>query len=261
MVKVIKRAKRASEIEPELLAALNCGQLATATYVEMTAVDFSKLLRCIASDVPETVLEELKNSASITTRMALVGNWLAQNRGEQGLASLVDHPSDTARGWACYLIAALEGLSLARRLTLIEPLADDRHFGVREWAWIALRPHIAGDIEASISSLKPWTSAADNFRRFAAESTRPRGFWSKHIALLKNRPELGLPLLEPLRADRARYVQLSVGNWLNDAFKSKPEWVEELCERWSNLKGTEPLIIKRALRNRGQEPLNLQILM
>ena len=245
-----KRAKRVSEIEPELLAALNCGQIAATTYVEMTAVDFAKLLQCIAGNAPSELLAQLHSSAGITTRMALVGNWLAQNRGEQGIAPLANHPSDTVRGWACYLIAAIKDMPLPKRLTLIEPLADDRHFGVREWAWIALRPHIAEDIKASVALLKDWSIKGANLRRFAAESTRPRGFWSKHIALLKKSPELGLPILDPLRADKARYVQLSVGNWLNDAFKSQPKWVEGLCEKWSNLKGTESLIIKRALRSK-----------
>lgn len=246
------RAKRASEISPDLLASLNEGKSAAATYVEMTAVDFAKLLGHVDESASPEILAKLAPGAGagITTRMAAVGDWWAQSRGLRGLAELVAHPSDTVRGWACYLIAALGDISLQERLDLIQPLADDRHFGVREWAWIALRPHIAADLMGAIALFKPWTGKTANYRRFAAESTRPRGFWSKHIPLLKARPELGLPLLQPLRGDRARYVQLSVGNWLNDAFKSQPAWVLKLCKEWEEIGETDPLIFKRALRSR-----------
>jgi 3-methyladenine DNA glycosylase AlkC len=71
-----------------------------------------------------------------------------------------------------------------------------------------------------------------------------------HINKLKESPELALPILEPLKSDDEKYVQNSVGNWLNDASKSKPEWVKGLCKKWikdSTTKETER-IIKRGLR-------------
>jgi len=165
--------------------------------------------------------------------------------------ALASHPSDVARCWAAQWIA-FGDLDLPAKLQSVWRFAADPHFGVREQAWMAVRDEIAGCVDEAIGLLRPWTLHADpNIRRFASEATRPRGVWCAQIDTLKREPWRGLALLEPLRADDSRYVQNSVANWLNDAAKTQPQWVREVCARWS--RGRVPAatryIVKRAQRS------------
>lgn len=239
---------------PAVRRELNAGTREARTLAEGLAVDFAALLRAVAPGLPAAAHGRMRDAAGegVTRRCALAGELLLAGFGPGGYGRFRAHVSDTVRGWAAYLLATTPGLTLAARLKEIRPLADDPHFGVREWAWLALRPHIAAEPEAAIRLLTPWTAAAAaNLRRFASEATRPRGVWCTHITVLKERPELGLPLLEPLRADPEKYVQNSVANWLNDAAKSRPDFVQTLCARWRRESPgpATDYICRRALRN------------
>jgi 3-methyladenine DNA glycosylase AlkC len=164
--------------------------------------------------------------------------------------ALATHPSDLARSWAAQWIA-FSALPLADKLQSVLRFAADPHFGVREMAWMAVRDEIAGDVDTAVRLLQPWVTHPDaNLRRFASEATRPRGVWCAQIDALKKQPWRGLPLLEPLRADPSRYVQNSVANWLNDAAKTQPAWVVEVCERWSGSDSPATgYIVRRAQRS------------
>ena len=228
-----KGARRRADIPSDILTRLNSGELETANLVEGLAIDFDRLLRTAFPQIglPDDV--DLSADAPVTQRMQSCGRLLLSNLGLERLDDVAGHSADTVRGWAAYMIGLAEGLTFSQRLKRIQPLADDPHFGVREWAWIALRPHLADDITATIIKLTPWTRRrSENLRRFACEATRPRGVWCTHISELKEKPELALPLLEPLRNDSSKYVQDSVANWLNDASKTRPEWVVTVCQRW-----------------------------
>lgn len=257
-------ARTIALIPPDVRADLDAGRIESANLVEWLAVDLAALVAVV---LPQVGLERHARSVSdfareraalgITVRSREVGAEIARVAGagrafERVIARLGSHRSDTARGLACYALASRGELDLAALLERVRPFAADPHSGVREIAWLAVRPRIASDVERALELLAPWSHETDErLRRFASESTRPRGVWCEHLGRLKEEPELALPLLEPLRADPARYVQLSVGNWLNDAGKSKPAWVKSLCFRWSRAsKGAATgSIVKRALRN------------
>ncbi|MEG2803004.1 DNA alkylation repair protein [Stenotrophomonas sp.] len=231
------------------------GGAAEATHLaEILAVDFARLLASIAPSLPAAAVANMRKAANsgITLRMQGAATLLrAHALGDP--AHWIDHRSDTVRGWACYLIGSDPRLTLEHKLDAMRALADDPHFGVREWAWLALRPHIAAEPQRVLAYLHAWTAdASPNVRRFACEALRPRGVWAAHIALLKQQPELALALLEALCCDESRYVQDSVGNWLNDAGKSQPDWVRALCARWHTVHADHPAnayIRKRALRS------------
>jgi 3-methyladenine DNA glycosylase AlkC len=136
-------------------------------------------------------------------------------------------------------------------LTQIQPFAEDAHFGVREIAWLAVRPTLAKNIIESIAILSTWTTSTnENILRFACEATRPRGVWCEHINELRGNPTLVLTILEPLKNDPAKYMQDSIGNWLNDASKTQPDFVKTICKKWEKESKSKETayIIKKSLR-------------
>ena len=131
------------------------------------------------------------------------------------------------------MLLANDTLTLEERLAGAQRFATDPNMGVREAAWMTFRPRLAMELKKGLRLLGQWVQHEDaGVRRCAIEATRPRGVWTEHIQALKSDPSLGLPLLETVRTDASRYVQLSVANWLNDASKSQPDWVRKVCARW-----------------------------
>lgn len=226
---------------------LNLGLIPARNLMECLSVDFDQLL---SSALPQLELPSWPKS--ITRKIALAASAVHQQYGSAGTSLLAESPSDTLRGIAATATQLPGGQSLSQRLASIRPFADDSHFGVREWAWMAVRPHLAAELDSAIQLLTLWTqNESANLRRFAVESLRPRGVWCSHIESLKAEPRRALCLLDPLRADTEKYVQDSVANWLNDASKSQPDWVRSLCARWISECPVPPTIriVKRALRN------------
>jgi 3-methyladenine DNA glycosylase AlkC len=241
-----------SDVPIDILDRLNSGAIETVNLAECLAVDFAILMEQVVPELATIAKGRITASEGITKRMTATGKMLLEHLGMAGVRDLAEHPSDTVRGWAAYMLAAIPDLSLTERLSLIRDLTDDHHFGVREWSWLAVRPYIAAQIDEAIPLLMPWVSDnSPNVRRFAIEVTRPRGVWCTHIPNLKQQPQIGLSLLEAVRADDSHYVRDSASNWLNDAAKSQPEWVKMVCQRWqleSNVPETQKLCT-RALRS------------
>ncbi len=249
-----KGAIRAADIPADVLHALSRGQMQSATLAECLALDQAMLVRTVFPGLSASALKAVDTACAlgVLKRMACIGAVLLDELGTDGIAQCQSHAADTVRGWACFMIGAQPALDLQARLNSIRPLADDAHFGVREWAWMAVRPHLAQELAESIAHLAPWTAEpSERLRRFASEALRPRGVWCAHIAALKREPAQALPILSPLRADPSAYVQDSVANWLNDAAKDQPAFVRDLCTQWLQGASTDATrrICQRAQHN------------
>lgn len=257
-----KGSRSIKEIPSNILEQLNRGEIESANLVEFLGVDRKALLKNLLSQYDknhylEPILSKIDTLKKRTanTINAIIGTELVEqiikNNDNDLLSIFSTHPSDIVRCWATYLIGNNTELNIEQMLFEIRPFAADRHFNVREYALWNVRKSIAHNLSESLALLSTWTSDDDeNIRRFASEVTRPRGVWCKHIIPLKQNPKLGQTILEPLKSDESKYVRDSVGNWLNDASKTQPEFVKNLCERWekeSNTKETK-YIIKKALR-------------
>jgi 3-methyladenine DNA glycosylase AlkC len=235
---------RIEDIPEGLRIQLNRGEVESQTLAEGLAIDFNQLFAAAFPDLPPLGLDP---GLGITRRMALA----AQALSPGAFRAAAPHPSDTVRGWAAYWIG-IQPCPPPELLARIRPFAADPHFGVREWAWLGIRSRIAEQIHDYLTLLSEWTRDPDaNVRRFASEATRPRGVWCAHLRELREDPALGLPVLEPLRADPSPYVQDSVANWLNDAAKDHPEWVLGLTDRWTRESpdAATARIVKRAVRS------------
>lgn len=259
-----KGAKKLQDIPREVLDLLNKGEIEAVNLTEWLAVDHIELLQNNFKDLglSETVVQIIKEKIAIEKKptamrsIKLIGVSLYEyyaNHKDYPLVlnGLRTHLSDSIRCYAPYLIGMNDQLSIEEKLNESKTLVSDKHFGVREVVWMALRPAIETDLEISIHFLSKWAVEKDeNLRRFTTEATRPRGVWCKHIEALKEQPQLALSILEQLKSDASKYVQDSVGNWLNDASKTQAGFVIDLCEQWQEESPTKETakIIKRARR-------------
>jgi len=245
--------RKVTDVPAQTVAELNRGVRETRDLVEGFTIDFSQLMRQGLPEMSVPSFDRMRAGLdeSYTKRFRLAASICFDELGQAAVGRLGAHKSDTIRGWSAYAVGLIPDISIEDRLAMVRPLADDPHFGVREWAWLGVRGAIVDEPEKVIALLGPWVhDASANIRRFATEATRPRGVWAAHIGVLKETPKLALPLLDPLYSDASKYVQDSVANWLNDASKTQPGWVRSVCERWMSESDSTATarICKRAMR-------------
>jgi 3-methyladenine DNA glycosylase AlkC len=243
-----RRGARSPTLVPENVKRELEAGAPSVNHMEQMAIDMGALL---TAAFPELAADaSMLRRDGFVTRMRAGGRVLAA-AGTEAIGRAATHRSDTVRGWAAMAVAAQPSSSLADRLETLRAFADDEHFAVREWAWLAARPAVVAEPYVALQLLRVWAEdPSPNVRRFASEATRPRGVWSVHIPELKQRPEDAETLLSALCADPSRYVQDSVGNWLNDASRTRPDWVRAVCARWtrSSSSAATERVCRRALR-------------
>ena len=234
------------KIPPERLQILNTGQIESKNLMEFLALDPELILK---NNLPDFNYIKPDSRIGIVQKLEHIAANLNDQFGFQKFEQLSTHKSDLIRSLACYLLAK-QPFSFEDKLKLMTRLAEDQNSGVREWAWLAIRKDFIQDLIKNISYLVCFTNQSTNLRRFVCELSRPRGVWCRHILEFRESPWLGLKIIEPLKSDEAKYVQLSVGNWLNDASKTQSNWVKELCSKWQQESPTKHTytICKRALR-------------
>lgn len=249
---------------------LNRGIAESAHLLEWLSVDMGELLAVTApqlrlrSPIPDEITSEAFRGVGVTKRLARIGVYLRSAGvapGTKLFRRVASHDSDVVRQWAAYALMADTSLLLPARLQLTRIFAADRNMSVREVAWMTFRPYVAMDVLDALAQLRPLTVDRDpNVRRFAIEVTRPRSVWGEHLRLLKAEPEQARELLDATKADTSKYVQDAVANWLNDASKTRPDWVLELAETWMSSPSvdvaTRRILIRgvRTLRRADQLP-------
>ena len=193
-----KGARKIQDIPKEVLDLLNKGKIPSVNLTEWLAVNQVELIKNTFPkiDLKDSInsltraIEQQKKPSTMGSIKIIGQNLYEYSRQSKNLEATIknlsNHESDTIRCYATYLIALDSNLNILEKLEHSRKLIADKHFGVREIVWMALRPEIEKHLSESIEILSKWTNNQDeNIRRFTTESIRPRGVWCKHIEKLK----------------------------------------------------------------------------
>lgn len=228
-----KSYSSAKDIPASLLTCLSKGQVESKTLAEITAIDIALLMKHNIPSCKKRDMSFFSGKMGILKKMKEAAVIVSDSHGfEYHKNLLANKKSDTLRGIGAFMVGENVSLTAKQKVKAIVPYAKDAHFGVREWAWMAIRNDIANDFGMLYECIFPLSTNRNEYvKRFSVESIRPRGVWAAHITELKTNPGLAEPLIDNLFLDKSRYVNDSVGNWLNDAAKDNPDWVKKKCQK------------------------------
>ena len=167
-----KGSRSTKDIPKDILIQLNNGEIESANLVEWLAIDQQVLLGNILKHLKKekylaSIKEGIKNlkKHTVNTVSEAIGVGILKeaisNKDKEILDKFATHNSDMVRCWAAYTIGKNTSLSLKQIINNIQPFAADKHFGVREIGWIAVRPWLAKELEESISILTKRTINKD----------------------------------------------------------------------------------------------------
>lgn len=222
-------ARSKADVSANVVGALESGCVESRTHIEQMCISFDRLMATVFPELPSLDLDSLP----FIQRFRRAGESLRSTYGLDALlATDYSYLSDTVRGWQAMAVG-MGPETLGESLRLLEPFADDHHFAVREWAWLAVRQKVVERPGSALTDLQSWRrDSSPRIRRFAVEVTRPRSVWGLHVREFKLDPELAEPMLTSVICDDSSYVQDSVANWINDVVPSRPDWVASVTTRW-----------------------------
>ena len=98
-----------------------------------------------------------------------------------------------------------------------------------------IRPFLKDAESVTLRALHEWVDDEDfHVRRLVSEGTRTRLPWGPHLRTFREDPSKVLALIERLKTDKSRYVQISVANNLADIIKDNAELGLKVAERWAD---------------------------
>jgi 3-methyladenine DNA glycosylase AlkC len=129
-------------------------------------------------------------------------------------------------------------------LTRLVSLTGGPHFRDSMWALRELtrrftsefdiRPFLVNAEDDTLKVLREWAhDDCFHVRRLASEGTRSRLPWGRHLKSFQQNPDLALSIIERLKMDESRYVQISVANNLADIIKDDSDYGLRVAEKWA----------------------------
>lgn len=116
----------------------------------------------------------------------------------------------------------------------------------------AIRPLLEKNPKKVLKILKKWSEDKNvHVRRLSSESLRSRLPWASHNTVFSDNFDDCFKILDNLKNSSEKFVQKSIGNNINDLFKSDPKLAKRIINSWSKKDKTPETewIIKHGMRN------------